>query len=367
MRGFENVRLTVDEAEVSLAAAAERLAIPRLGGDRSAFSILAISGGAAGGAFGAGSLVGLSRAGTRPDFAIVTGVSTGALMAPFAFLGSAWDDRLTDAYKGGYAERLWSLTRLASTLDGGLPRPEALDSLIDPFVDANMVAAVAREHALGRRLLVATTNLDTEQACIWDMGEIASKGGAPALALFRKVLAASATLPGLFPPRRFPCEADGANYEEMHVDGGVAAPLFVMPEALLRWQQLGQRLQGGRIYVIVNMSLEQTPRTTQTHLPAVLGRSFDTMLRFSYRHALGMVTNFCADNDLPLSVAALPTDPTSGNMLTFDTALMRRIFDAAVESAQGPEHWRTPRPETPTAWSAPWRALAPVPSPTAEP
>ncbi|CAN5529776.1 patatin-like phospholipase family protein [soil metagenome] len=349
-----------------MASAADRLAIPQLGGDRAVFNILAISGGAAGGAFGAGSLVGLSRSGMRPKFAIVTGVSTGALMAPFAFLGSAWDDRLTDAYTGGHAERLWSLTRLASTLDGGLFRPEALDGLIDPFVDEDMIVAVAQEHALGRRLLVATTNLDTEQACIWDMGEIASKGGASALALFRKVLAASATLPGLFPPRRFPCQADGADYEEMHVDGGVAAPLFVMPEGLLRWKQLGPRLQGGRIYVIVNMSLDQTPQTIQTHLPAVLGRSFDTMLRFSYRHALGMVTNFCANNDLPLSVAALPIDPLSGSMLTFDTALMRRIFNSAVQIAQEDKLWRTPYPEPPAGWSPPWRPLEPIRSSTEE-
>jgi hypothetical protein len=167
MHGFESARLMVDEAEASGAAAADRLAIRRLGGERSAFNILAKSGGAP--------AEPLARAPwsvspERPKFAIVTGVSPGALMAPFTFLGSAWDARLTDAYTEGYAERLWSLTRLASILDGGLFRPEALDSLIDPFVDAEMIAAVAREHALGRRLLVATTNLDTEQACICDMG-----------------------------------------------------------------------------------------------------------------------------------------------------------------------------------------------------
>lgn len=356
--GFDNVRLTVDEAELSLAAAADRLTIPKLGRARTDFNILAISGGAAGGAFGAGVLVGLTKARLRPNFAIVTGVSTGALMAPFAFLGSAWDDRLTEAYTGGHAARLWSLKRLGPGLDGGLFRPEALDSLIDPFVDADMVAAVAHEHALGRRLLVATTDLDTEQACIWDMGEIASKGGPEALALFRKVLAASATLPGLFPPRRFACEAEGIAYEEMHLDGGVAAPLFVMPEALLRWKLLGRRLRRGRIYVIVNMSLDQTPQTTQLNLPAIVTRSFDAMLRFSYRQALSVVTNFCADHDLPLSVAALPMDPGRGNMLSFDTVVMRGIFDAAVAQAQGPALWRTPRREAPPrSLSDLWRTL----------
>ncbi|WP_293372106.1 patatin-like phospholipase family protein [Phenylobacterium sp.] len=361
MPEFERARLSVDEAEDSLVATAARLAIPVLDRPKADFEILAISGGAAGGAFGAGVLVGLTRAGKRPKFAIVTGVSTGALMAPFAFLGSDWDERLTDAYVGGHAARLWSLTRFAPTLDGGLFRPDALDSLINPFVDADLVAAVAREHALGRRLLVATTDLDSEKACIWDMGEIASRGGEPALALFRKVLAASASLPGLFPPRRIECEAEGLTYEEMHVDGGVAAPLFVMPEALLRWKDLGLRLQHSRIYVIANISLEQIPRTTEPNIVAILSRSFDTMLRSSYRQALSVVTTFCADHDLPLSVASIPAVPDSGSMLSFDTTVMRRIFDDAVARAQEPDFWHTPRsPRSP----GPSDSLRPPPTAT---
>jgi hypothetical protein len=339
--GFETVGLTLEDAEASLAAAADRMGVPQAGvaGDR---NILAISGGAAGGAFGAGVLVGLSRAARRPSFEIVTGVSTGALMAPFAFLGSDWDERLTEAYTGGHAAGLWSLTRLARKLDGGLLRREALDALIEPFIDADLVTAVAREHASGRRLLVATTDLDTEGACIWDMGEIAAHGGEPALALFRQVLAASASLPGLFPPRRFATEAGDVAYEEMHVDGGVAAPLFVMPEALLHWKPLGARLQGSRIHVIVNMALEQTPRTTEPNVIAILARSFDAMYRASYRQALSVVNTLCCDHDLDLRVAAIPVDPAGGNMLTFDTATMQRIFDAAVASAQHADFWARP-------------------------
>lgn len=339
MPGFENVRLNVGEAEASLAAAADRLSLPRGTAGDPDFNILAISGGAASGAFGAGVLVGLSRSGQRPHFAIVTGVSTGALMAPFAFLGSAWDERLTEAYTGGHAARLWALTQLAPTLDGGLLRPEALDSLINPFIDDELVAAVAREHALGRRLLVATTNLDNEEPCIWDMGEIASRGGEAALALFRQVLAASASIPGIFPPRRLTSVFEGVTYEEMHVDGGLAAPLFVMPEALLRWKVLGRRLRRSRIYVIINMSLEQIPRTTEPGVMAILMRSFDTMLRFSYRQALSLVASFCALNQLPLSVASIPADPTAGNMLTFETPIMRQIFDAAAARAAQPNFW----------------------------
>ena len=360
IRGFERARLSVDEAGDALAATAARLTIPLADGPSQDLDILGISGGAAGGAFGAGVLVGLSRAAARPRFQIVTGVSTGALMAPFAFLGSDWDARLTDAYTGGYAARLWRLTRLAPTLDGGLLRPEALDRLINPFIDEDLLAAVAREHAAGRRLLVATTDLDSEKACIWDMGEIASHGGDAALALFREVLAASASLPGLFPPRRFACEAEGRSYEEMHVDGGVAAPLFVMPEALLRWKDLGRRLHNSRIYVIANMALEQIPKTTPPNLVAILGRSFDTMLRSSYRQALSVVTTFCGDHDLSLRVAAIAPTADNGNMLSFDTKVMRKIFDEAVERAQQPGFWLAPRPAAPPT---PTDVLRPIAAP----
>jgi hypothetical protein len=340
--GFEGVRFGIDEAEASLDAAADRLSIPRSAWQADDFNVLAISGGAAGGAFGAGVLVGLTRAGRRPSFAIVTGVSTGALIAPFAFLGSAWDDRLSEAYTGGHAAQSLGLAGVSPAIGAGLFRAEALERLITPFVDQALIVAVAEQHALGRRLLVATTDLDRQTPCIWDMGEIAARGGERALTMFRDVLVASASLPGLFPPRRFACEADGVRYEEMHVDGGVSAPLFIMPEALLRWRKLGRRLQRGQVYVIVNTVLEPAPRTTAPNLPAILMRSFDTMLRVSYRQALNVAVTFCVAHNLPLSVASIPEAVENGSMLNFDTAVMRRTFDAAVDCAGQPEFWRTP-------------------------
>lgn len=349
-RGFEGVRLTVSEAQDALTAAADRIAAPRSLFSRQPFDILAVSGGAAGGAFGAGVLVGLSRAGRRPDFAIVTGVSTGALIAPFAFLGSEWDERLTDAYVGGHAARL--LSRKAIPGLGGLLRADALDALIAPFVDEDMLLAVARAHAEGRRLFVATTDLDRQQACIWDMGAIASYGrpgdsDAP-LKLFRDVLAASASLPGLFPPRMIASRADGEDFEEMHVDGGVAAPLFILPEALLRDRNIGRRFRGGRVRVIVNTVLDPAPKSTPMNLPSILMRSFDTMLRFSYRQAISVAATFCAGAGVPLEIASIPYDPAHGSMVKFDTDSMRRMFDAAVESVAEGKAWvaATPEPET---------------------
>jgi hypothetical protein len=345
VKGFEGVRLSFGEAEAALEAQADRLSLPRSIWAGDDFDLLAISGGAAGGAYGAGILSGLTLAGRRPTFAIVTGVSTGALIAPFAFLGPAWDGRLREAYTGGYAEESFGLSALSPVLDGGLFRAEALERLVHPFIDDEVVAAVAVQHQLGRRLLVATTDLDREAACIWDMGAIAMRGGSAATALFREVLIASASLPGLFPPRRFEVEAGGETFEEMHVDGGVASPLFVMPDALMHWRKLGRRMQRGRIYVIINTVLEPSPRTTTANLPSILLRSFDTMLRVSYRQALNVAVTFSLAHNLPLSVASIPDAPAgaeTGSMLSFDTATMKRTFEAAVDAAQREDFWKTP-------------------------
>lgn len=347
--GFPGVRLSVDQADQALNAVADRLAPARSLLGKDDFNILALSGGASGGAFGAGVLVGLTKAGTRPDFAIVTGVSTGALIAPLAFVGAEWDERLMDAYVGGHAAELLSLKGFAGGLGPSLFKGEGLGALVEPFIDEVLVNAVAREHARGRRLLIATTNLDSQKATIWDMGAIAQHGGEKALRLFRDVLIASATVPGLFPPKLFDVEAGGHQYQEMHVDGGVAAPLFLMPEALLHWRNLGNRLRRGRVYVIVNTVLEPSPRSTVPGVASIMGRSFETMLRFSYRQALSLASGFCARHNLPLSVASIPSSFDGLNMLKFDTVTMRKIFDAAVELAMAEKVWAHPSAE-PTGW-----------------
>ncbi|WP_293677233.1 patatin-like phospholipase family protein [uncultured Phenylobacterium sp.] len=340
--GFEDVRLSPEDAGASVEATAEQFALPRSGLGRH-YDVLAISGGAAGGAFGAGALVGLTRSGRRPEFALVTGVSTGALIAPFAFLGPAWDGRMREAYTGGHAANSLGIAGFSAGREPGLLRSEALERLIYPFIDDALLEATAEQHARGRRLLVATTDLDRQSPCIWDMGAIAARGGPEATRLFRDVLAASASLPGLFPPRRFAVEADGVACEEMHVDGGVSAPLFVLPETLLRQRELGQGMRRARLHVIVNMVLDPEPRTTPPGVGQILVRSFDTLLRVSYRQALSVVATFCAAHALPLGVASIPPSAAAtanGAMLNFDTSAMGRMFDAAAVAAEAEGFWR---------------------------
>lgn len=341
--GFRDVRLTIPRSPRALAATASRL-IPRSGRWPSkSRQILAISGGAAGGAYGAGFLAGLSRAGRRPSFDLVTGVSTGALIAPFAFLGPGWDDRLEDAYANGRAARALTLGRAMPGLEHSLLGAAVLDALITPFIDAALLQAVAAAHAEGRRLFVTTTDLDRQRACVWDMGAIACQHGPDddgrAVALFRNVLAASASLPGVFPPRMISCASGDETYREMHVDGGVTSPLFILPDPLLGRRDIGQRLKGGHVHLIVNTVLDPVPQATAASLPVILLRSFDTMLRQSYQQAIGTVAAFCAGAGLSLSLASIPSAPEPAVMMNFDTPSMRRLFEAGLRRATGDDPW----------------------------
>ena len=344
IKGFTDIRLSADTAEEALQQAADRLSLPRANWASERFDILALSGGAAGGAFGAGALCGWTKSGHRPRFALVTGVSTGALIAPLAFLGAAYDEKLRDAYTGGHARSLLDPRRLAPVLSGGLLRAEALEALITPFVDMELIEAIAREHERGRRLLVATTDLDSQSACIWDMGAIASHGGEKALRLFKDILVASASLPVVFSPRLIDVEVDGQTYQEMHVDGGLASPLFLMPESLLRWQKLGKRLKGGRVHVIINTVLDPSPKTTAPNMATVTTRSFDAMLRFSYRQALSTAVTLCAARGLPLRTASIPRLPDGVNLMNFDTAAMQSLFETGQGMALNGSLWSTAVP-----------------------
>jgi len=339
--GFTDIRLSTSCAESALQHAADRLSLPRSNLSSSCYDILAISGGAAGGAFGAGAMCGWTKTGNRPEFALVTGVSTGALIAPLAFLGPDWDEKLHDAYTGGHARALLDPRRIAPALSGGLLRGEALEHLIAPFVDMEMIDAVAREHDRGRRLLVATTDLDRQSACIWDMGAIACHGGHKALRLFRDVLIASASLPVVFSPRLIDVEIDGERYQEMHVDGGLASPLFLMPDSLLRWQNLGKRLKGGRVHVIVNTVMDPEPRTTAPNMASTTLRSFDAMLRFTYHQALSTAVALCAARGIPLKTASIPALPEGTNLMNFDTAAMGALFEAGQQRAIDGSLWST--------------------------
>ena len=194
---------------------------------------LAVSGGGDNGAFGAGLLNGWTQTGTRPEFKMVTGVSTGALIAPFAFLGPDYDPALREVYTSMTAEKVYRARGLRAALfDDAMADTGPLAEIISRYADQKMLDAIAREYQKGRLLMIGTTDLDAQRPVIWNIGAIAASGHPGALELFRKILRASAAIPGAFQPVFIDVEIDGKKYQEMHVDGGAIAQLFLYPPSI---------------------------------------------------------------------------------------------------------------------------------------
>ncbi len=231
---------------------------------------LALSSGGADGAFGAGLLNGLSESGHRPDYAVVTGVSTGALMAPFIFAGPRYDDALRTAYTKITAADVFEVGSTGESFVDSWPLKDLIAKQITPALLADIAAA----HKSGRRLFVVTTDLDAERSVVWNMGAIAAhaadkNGGDAALALFRSVLLASSAIPGGFPPVLIDVEANGKKFQEMHVDGGVGGQFFVAPAAVMAATS-DYRLPATALYVVINTGLQPDFQLVTRSTPSIL-------------------------------------------------------------------------------------------------
>jgi predicted acylesterase/phospholipase RssA len=321
---------------------------------------LVLSGGGAGGAFGAGALVGLSRRQERPQYDVVTGVSAGALIAPFAFLGPEWDSQLTEAFTSGRGEPM-SVRGLLGLRFGASRRSAALTALVDRYITPELIKAVAREAGNGRLLWVATTDLDKEETVIWDLGAIAMRGGEPARKLFRDVLVASASIPGVFEPVLIHVQQGGRLYDEMHVDGGVSTSLFVAPVAAY-FALLDQRSLGGaRLYVLINGQIIAAPETTPLKLGPVVGRTFKTALRHMSRAQVVAIDQFADKYRMSVQSTYLPYDYPTYSSSDFRAAMMRSLFEYGARCAESGRLW-TSMDETMTTVAAALPASRRVPA-----
>jgi len=300
---------------------------------------IALSGGGSNGAFTAGLMKGWSETGERPDFEVVTGVSTGALAAPFVFLGPDYDDELAEAYTGGAAAGLLQSRGLGALIGSGIYKSAPLRSLVERFVTEDVLRAVAAEYAKGRVLLVATTDLDSQRGVSWDLGAIATQGTPQALELFRSVLVASASIPGAFPPVLIQSDNAGRRFEEMHVDGGVAAPFLAVPETLWSFEEPSDTLRGARFYVVVNGRTSPSFGITKDTPQGVLGRSIDILLRASLVTTLAGNHAFADRNDLFFRYAALPDD-SEASALDFSLESMSAVYEIGRQGAISGAAWR---------------------------
>ncbi len=313
------------------------------------YPYLALSGGGANGAFGAGFMKGWTASGTRPLFKVVTGVSTGALMAPFVFLGPVEDEALRDFYTTTRNEDVFdagspllALLRRDSMADTG-----PLAALIARHVDAGLLARVAAEHRRGRRLYMGTVELDSRRFAIWNMGLIAGHGDAEALALFRRIMLASSSMPVAFPPVLFQVEAGGARYDEMHVDGFVGANVFLHvgafdPSRLVAAQSRGRAVE--QLYIIHNGQLQPPPSPTTRSLGGIAMRSFEVSARAGITGDLIREHAFASRSNAEFRWVTVEEDVELPDPADFDPAEMRRLYDLGYRAAQRGSVWRTRPP-----------------------
>jgi len=311
--------------------------------------MLAVSGGGDNGAFGAGLLCGWSDSGTRPKFKAVTGVSTGALIAPLAFLGSEYDGLLKQIYTSVTpADIAVKRTILAAVNNDGMADNRPLWDLITRSIDETVLTRIAEEHRNGRILLVGTTNLDARQPVIWNVGKIAAIGGPDAIEVCRAILLASAAIPGAFPPSMVRVEVDGTPYEEMHVDGGASAQVFLYPPSLRDLaHSLGKEMtRHGRVYVIRNSGLAATAESTiKRQTISIAGRAIDSLIHTQGLGDLYRIYLTTQHDGFDFNLAHISSDFKFANKKEeFDTRYMKALFDYGYNLARHGYPWKKTPP-----------------------
>jgi hypothetical protein len=347
--GLPNARFWIDgdpapfAQEGALLAARRVAAEAPVGGRLRPAHFLALSGGGDNGAFGAGVLTGWTASGTRPEFDVVTGISAGALIAPFAFLGPAYDPQLRRLFTEVSSGDVLIFARLVQALLFGeaLADTSPLSRLIELYLDEDMLAAIAREYGKGRMLLIGTTNLDVQRPVVWNIGAIAASGDPRALDLIRRILLASAAIPGAFPPVLIDVELNGQSHQEMHVDGGAATQVFLYPPALnLRQAARGWGAERERTaWVIRNGRIDVEGASTGRSLFRITARSVETLLHFSGIADIYRIYLTTLRDGVGFRLAVIGRDFDADRPEPFDQAYMQALFAHGEAQGRAGDAW----------------------------
>ena len=308
---------------------------------------LILSTGGSDGAFGAGLLNGLSAAGNRPDYAVVTGVSTGALMAPFAFAGPKYDEALKDAYTKITAADIFEVGSTGESFIDSWPLKELIAKQITP----QLLADIAAAYQAGRRLFVVTTDLDAQRSVVWNMGAIAAHaadktGGDAALNLFRTVLLASGSIPGAFPPVLIDVEGNGKHFAEMHVDGGVGGQFFVAPPAMLASTST-DRIPASQLYIVVNSALQPDFQVVDRSTPIILSQAVGMAVQVDLRLMLDRTFVAAKNAGVGFNAATIPADFNAPSRGPFDPNYMKALFDVGFAQGKSAAAFATTPPPYP--------------------
>lgn len=339
--GFPDARFWGDETPESMQERLELLLAHKRVDDTRPISMLAISGGGANGAFGAGLLKGWTEAGDRPEFQFVTGISTGALIAPFAFIGAQMDAELEKFYTTTSTKDLLirrnrlHLLSIDSATDSSPLRNILLELFSPEFIEA-----IANEHRKGRRLFIGTTHLDAGRPMIWNIGSIAISGRPEARELMADILLASASIPGVFPPVLIQVEAGGESYDEMHVDGGTVSQVFVYPPSLNIQYLLKDHQLNLSIYVIRNSIISPTWVSVAPRIPAIAQRSIGVLIRFQGVGDVNQIYMRATRDNIDFNLAFIPPTFNMRANEEFDPVFMKALFDVGYQLGREGYDWK---------------------------
>lgn len=316
-----------------------------------AATFLGISGGSGEGAYGAGFLKGWSARGDRPQFEVVTGVSTGSLAAPFAFLGSHYDGALEEIYTRYGDSDLFRSKGVLGLLGESLYDTTPLRHLVERYATEQLLDEIAAEHRKGRRLLVQTTNLDAERPVIWDMGSIAASGQPGRQKLFVDILLASAAIPAVFPAVRLNVTSNGKVFDELHVDGGVTSQIFFAPPGLdlngAARRNLGQE-RSLALYVIRNGKLKPEYKASTQTVAGLATRSISTLVKYQALANIAAISEMAKRLHARFAFTAIPDSFQVNQRSEFDTEYMKALFQLGYEQGRSGKAWQTQPPLSPT-------------------
>ena len=314
---------------------------------RPAKNVLCLSGGGAYGAFTAGVLVGWSASGRRPEFDVVTGISTGAIIAPLAFLGPKYDDRIRSFYTDISNEAIFRRRTVRGIFSEALADNTPLADRLDAELTPQIISELAEAHRAGRRLYIGTTELEGKRFVVWDIGAIAMQCGESGRTLIRQILLGSSAIPGFFPSSQIAVTVDGKPFKERHGDGGASEAIFFRPpwhpDAGVRGNV--SRLAGTNVWCVVAGKLYADPAPLKARSLSIVASSVSAVIYAQNRGDLRRIYAACVLTGMNYNQTAIPPEFDAPKSSTnFDAEPLGKMFAEGYRLASGPDAWRKTPP-----------------------